>query len=433
MTADRSKTPFKPLYPDVLGQITGGQRINMEGLEVALGVYPKMAYVNQPFEVVIVLQNMIDDELRLKIAIRAPSIDRQGNVMIIEIAKPQMAFSIGPGEVGVLRMPVIANPPTKPENDIPLRVAIRYRTNSDNYIRPPGGGAPPSVLTVSPFKLQVLREIDFIAHKWNESTDILTVNFDIAPKHFPGNPPPMKPSYETLWTQEGMQKEIRLALSYYDEALELAKPAATGQLYVSFLDAVEERFAKRGLPLHPGETKAIAKMMAYTVEDAPTREPGVVLENTRWFRALCQVLASDPSMIEIDRHHLISHYVFDAVIYEAILVAFKIAASRVKEDLGSKEERFNYANRFMKWFSGYGDPDLTFIYLPLILGGVSIARSVRSGYGESPWQLYDELVEAYNGRIRLISNEAVVVFDMLAELLDKYKVILQSQRIERPH
>ena len=352
--------------------------------------------------------------------------------MIIEIAKPQTSLTLDSGEVAVLRMPVIAHPPTKAEQDVPLRVAIRYRTKASSRVRPPGGGAPPSVTTLSPFKLQALQEIDFVAHKWNDSTDILTVNFDLTAKVFPSSSAPMKPSYETLWSQEGMQQEIRLATSYYDEALTLAKPAATGRLYQSFIDSVEDRFAKRGLPLHPGEVKALAKMLAYTVEDAPQREPDVILEETRWFRALCQVLASDSSLLDIDRHHLISHYVFEAVIYEAILVAFRIAASRVQEDLGSRDEQLNYANRFMRWFAGYGDPDLTFIYLPLILGGISIARSVRSGFGESPWTIYDELVEAYNGRIRLISDEAVVIFDMLAELLDKYKIILQSQRIERP-
>jgi hypothetical protein len=432
MNLHRDKASLKPLHPDVLGAITRGPRINMDVLECVMGIYPRMAYINQPIEVVVVLQSMIDQDINLKAAIRMPTTDRKGNVVIIETAKPQVSVSLTPGEVGVLRMPIIARPPTQPGKDFPVRVAIRFRNSPGNIVRPPGGGAPPSVLSVSPFKLQVLQEIEFVAHKWNDSHEIVTVNFDLAPKSMPGNPELPQARYETLWTQEGMKEEIRLARSHYEEAVQMAKPAATGALYLSFMDAVEERFARRGIPLHPGETMAIAKMMSYTVEDAPQREPDVVLEDTRWFRSLCQVLAHNPALLELERNEILGQHVFEGVLYEAVLLAFNVVASRVKEDLGNPAERLNYANRFMKWFSGAGDPDLTYVYLPLVLGGVVIGRIVRSGYRENAWDLYDQLIEAYNGRSRLISGEAVVIFDMLAELLENYARILRSQRIERP-
>jgi hypothetical protein len=432
MNQNRDRTSLKVPYPDVLGAVTRGPRMNMDALECVVGIYPRVAYINQPIEVVLVLQNMVDQELSLKVAIRVPTSDPRDNIVIIETARSQYPLTLSPGEVGVLRMPIIARPPTQPGKDFPVRVAVRYRSPPGNTVRPPGGGAPPSVLSVSPFKLQVLRDIEFIAHKWNESAEIITVHFDLAPKNFPGDPGPLKVHYESLWTREEMREEIRLARSHYDEAVQLARPAATGALYLSFMDAVEERFARRGIPLHPGETMAIAKMLAYTVEDAPTREPDVVLEDTRWFRSLCQVLAHDPALREVDRDTLISYHVFEGVLWEAVLLAFNIVDSRVKEDLGSPAERLNYANRFMKWFSGSGDPDLTYVYLPLVLGGLIISRIVRSGYRENAWDIYDQLIEAYQGRMRLVSGEAVVIFDMLTELLDNYQRVLKSQRIERP-
>jgi hypothetical protein len=424
---------FIPIYPDVLRTITQGPRVNMEALECIIGVYPAVAYINQPIEVVLVLQSMVDDDLHLKIAMRTPTTDRRGNVVVVDTARPQVGLTLRPGEVGVFRMPIIARPPTRPAKDFPVRVAIRYRTNATQAVRPPGGGAPPSVLSVSPFKLQVLRDVDFVAHKWNESTDILTVNFDLAAKHMPGTPEMPKPHYETLWAQEEWEKEVRLARSRYDDALEIAKPGATGGLYISMLDAVEERFAARGMPLHPGEAMAIAKMMTYTVEDAPGREPDVVLEETRWFRSLCQVLAHNPSLLELDRADILSKYVFESVLHDSIGVAFGILEGRVEENLGDRVERRNYARRIMKWFAGAGEGDLAYVYLPLVLGGLSIARLVRSSYAENPWDIADELSEAYNGRVRLVTGEASTIFDMLINLLARYQRVLKSQRIERPY
>lgn len=424
---------LKPIYPDVLGQITGGPRINMGAMEVALGIYPNMAFINQPIELVVVMQNMVDQQLDLKLAIRLPTADNSGSVVVIETAKPSLSMSIGPGEVGVLRLPMITRAPTKPTKDLPVRVALRFRVKENaGFIRPPGGGAPASVLSISPFKLQALRDISFIAHKWNESTDILTAHFGIAPKTMPNDPGPLKASYEVLWSQEGLRKEIRLAQARYEDALEIAAPGSTGDLYPAFIKTVETRFANRGMPLHPGEAMAIAKMMTYTVEDAPTREPNVVLEDMFWFRALCQVLAANPEVYDHTRADIISQRVFDAVLYESVMMGFRVLKGKVEEDLGNEAEQINYANRFMNWFSGHGEADLTYVYLPLVIGGMSIARLVRSHLGENPWYLADAMDEAFAGRLDLMSGQNIVVFDMLDKLLEEYKAGLRARRIARP-
>jgi hypothetical protein len=301
------------------------------------------------------------------------------------------------------------------------------------FVRPPGGGAPPSVLSVSPFKLQVLRDVEYAAHKWNESTDIMSVYFDVAPRRLPNTPEIPQPRYETLWSQDEMVEESRQAQEYYDEALHLADSTAYTSSYLSFMDAVEARFAQRGLPLHPGEAMAIAKMLAYAVDEAPIREPDTVIERSRWFAQLCQVLASNPALLEMDRNDLISHHCFEGALYEAILIGFHILQTRVKEDLGSRDERLNYANRVMTWFAGHGEADLSYVYLPLVLCGLVISRNVRSSTLESPWDIADELTEAYNGRVRLVDDSTGIVFDLLHTLLENYIRTLTMQRIERPH
>ena len=431
----RDKTPFKPLYPDVIGAITGGRRINMEDIEVALGMFPSSAYINQPIEVVLVMQNMVDQPVQAKVAIRLPTADRKGNIAVIETAKAQVNVNLEPGEVSVLRMPVVSRPPTQAGKEFPVRVAIRYRVKDKDRahaVRPPGGGAPPSVLSISPYKLQVLRDVKYGEHKWNDSTDILTTYFDLAPKVFPNTGEVYKASLESLWTQSALKQEIQAAKEFEKEAMELAKTAAYGSAFPHFMDAVEHKFASRDMPLMPGEVRAIAKIMTYTVDDAVHREPDLIVENTRWYRAMCQVLAHDPTLLEIDRNVLITQHVFEPVMYESILLAFKILQSRVRENLGTRDEQINYANRVMTWFSGHGEADLSYVYLPLVLCGLVAARWVKSTMMESPWDIIDELIEAYQARSRLIAGATDVVFDMLDELVEKQTQTLKLQRVERP-
>ncbi|MFW5690959.1 MAG: hypothetical protein ACOCXZ_00545 [Chloroflexota bacterium] len=433
MRPDRNPDLFEPIYPDVLRAVSNRPRINMDLVECMVGIYPRMAYINQPIELVVILQSMIDQPLPVKIAIRPPTIDRDGNVVILDMARDQVTFTMKPGEVGVLRIPLMARPPTRPNKNLPIKVAIRYKPVPEaNRVRPPGGGVPPSVLSVSPFKVQALQSMDYVDHKWDESAEFITVNLDLAPKNFPGNPEVPSPRYEPLWTQSEAEQDLELARARFDEAVDLAKPGARDTLFPALLEVVEERFAQHSMVLHPGEAAAIAKMMAYTVEDAPEREQVVVLESTRWFRALCQVLATDESLLEKPRHEIISRYIFADVMHDAILMAFHVLDSLVDEDLGSAQERQNYANRLMKWLAGSGEADLAYVYLPLVLGGVAMAWSVGRNWGGSPWYFYDQMLEAYNGRLRLATDATGPVFDMLGYLLTRYADKLRYQRIERP-
>lgn len=423
---------FKPLYPDVLGAVTGGARINMEKLQCALGVSSRQVFLNQPFEAVLVMQSMIDQPLQVKVAMRLPTTDKKGSVVVLDTPKAQVSMTMQPGEVGVLRLPVIPRPPTPPGKDFPLRIAVRFRA-SDNaqFVRPPGGGAPPSVIAVSAFKLQVLREVTFSAHTWNESAEIITTYFDIAPRRIPGTSDTPKEKYEILWSQEQMPKEITQAKAFIEEAKHLADSTHHGSAFHAFQEVIEERFATRDMPLHPGEVMSLAKIMAYTVDEAPKMEQSVDVEETRWFMALCQVLAHDPELINADRHELIAHYVFDEVLYEAILMGFKILEHKVKENFGDAVERMDYATRVLNWLAGRGQPDLNYIYLPLAMAGLSISRLVRTSITENPWDIVDGLTEASRGRIRLAAGETVTVFKMLEDLLNQASTTLRQQRIQR--
>lgn len=422
---------LEPLYPDVLGSITGGARISMDKLQCALGVFPQQTYINQPVEVILILQNMVDQPMQIKVGLQLPSQDKKGHPVVIDTAKKTLALSMRPGEVGVLRVPIIPLPPTQPGTAFPVRVAVRYRTpNEGRAVRPPAGGAPPSVLSISSFKLQALREVAFSAHTWNESAEIITTYFDIAPKRTPPIGQDLQPRYESLWTMQEMVEERELVQAKVEAARRIASSLTRMTVYKPMMTAVEEHFAERGMPLHPGEIRAVAKMMTYTLDEGLELEPGFSMEDSRWFLTLCQVLAHDPDLEAIDRGELVTKYLFEAALYDAILLGFSTIDPKVKEDLGDASERVNYANRVLAWFAGEGDPDPSYIYLPLAMGGVVVNMLVATK-DENPWLVIDQLTEANRGRARLASGEVATIFKVMDSLLNQAEDALRRARVNR--
>jgi hypothetical protein len=426
---------FGVVYPDVLGGITGGGRIVIEDLQYAVGISPTQAFINQLLEIVVPLQSMIDQPLQVKVSVRLPSRDKKGNPVFMEAGKTTMTIGLRPGEVGVLRIPIIAHPPTPAGKGYRVQVSVRYRSPGNSIkVRPPDGGPPPSVLTISPFRMQVLQDIAFITKRPPKTTDAITATFDLAPKRLPRpDADSLKPKYDSLWATDQIQEEEELARARIGEARRIALGLGHPTSYWELLDEVKERFAERDMPLHPGEVTAIAKIMSYTVDEAPELEKQMSVESTHWFRTLCQVLAHDESIHDLPRGELLAKYVFDAILFDAIEMGFHVLQPKVKDKLGSSQERLNYANRLLTWFAGYGEPDLSYVYLPLVLAGLVVYRLVTLNVRENPWILIDDLTEAMQGRKRLEGNEeSTIIFKMLDDLLEEQTRNVRSQRIERP-
>ncbi|MBZ0302163.1 MAG: hypothetical protein K8J31_20610 [Anaerolineae bacterium] len=424
--------PFDPIYPDVLGAITGGTRISMDDLQCALGIFPVGTFLNQPVEIVLILQNMVDQVMQVKIGIQTPAEDKKGRPVVMDIPKKTLTVGLRPGEVGVLRAPIVPRPPTPPGSHFPVRVAVRYRTaRPGRRVRPFSGGPPPNMLSISSFKLQVLRDVQFSAETWHQSTDVLTTFFDIAPRIMPDVRTDLKAHFETLWTHEQVMDARELALARVEDARRVATTLTRNAVYPYLLDTVEERFAAQGLPLHPGEAIAVAKMMTYTFDEGLELEPGFSVEESRWFKTLCQLLAYDETLEDLNKGELATRYLFEAALFDAVLLGFGVIQPRVREDLGDHSEQVQYANRVVHWNAGQGDPDLSYVYLPLVMGAI-LVNELANVKPENPWTMLDLLREALRGRARLFTGEKVTIFNMAADLLKIGEDMLRRSRIPRP-
>lgn len=422
---------FDPLYPDVLGEISGDLRISFESvLQAAVGIFPHSAYLNQPVEVVVLLQSMVDQNIDVKVSLTLPSKSEDGTAVMLSSPKKESGVTLGGGDVGVLRMPVVAMLPTEPTQNVPIRVTIQYRNrNNSKPVRTPTRSAPPSALAVSPFKLQALRDVEWVEHASSLPPNVSVVRFDINPKRMPANQQTLKPTYETLWTKQQMTEERRNIMGQIDEARLLSTSFTREAIFDLLYRTVDDTYALHGLPLHPAEAKAITKMLTYTLDDYARLDPAFKIEEQRWFQVLCQVLAHDPQVAQWNPGEIIMRYLFEATMYDAILLAFTVIRSRVRANLGDRAERIGYASRVMRWLGNESPPDLIYIYLPLVLGGVVVNDQV-TWQGDDPWSLLSGLREAYRGRVRLVEGDAMEIFDMLDKLLVKGEDELRRARTQ---
>jgi hypothetical protein len=414
---DRKSLPLASvIYPDVLGAITGGGRVGTEHIQYAVGIFPARIYINQPLELIVLFQSMINTKMQVKVEFKLPSSDRNGDKVVIEAPKTSHVTDLKPAEVGLLHIPMVVRAPTKAGPRFPIYVRITTNVpQGAKVVRHPDGGPPPSVVEVSPFRLQAFREVHFATKL---SDDLVKLHFNVEASTLPPTKTPFDVRFESLWAQENLQEEQRLAQAKTQEAQQIALGGNNASAYDVIYQATVEKFNNSGFPLHPGEARAIAKMLTYTLEEAPALAAGHHLQQTHWFKRLRQVLASNESLSStLSLGEIVVQYLYEALVYDAVILAFGMMRPRTREDLGDNEEQAAYASRVFRWLVGQGESDLTYIYLPLTMGGLLTDRLVHMEQQDNPWELVKMLREAMKMRQRNLKGEATTIFKMLDRLI----------------
>jgi hypothetical protein len=419
-------------YPDALGSISRGLRSDLDGLQAVLGVFPRQAFLNQPLELVLLLQNMVDQPTQVRVTLMLPPLDKKGMPLVLDTPKQQISADLQGGEVGVLRIPIMALPPTQPGTDIPAQVTISHRSGRGaRTVRSRAGGVPPSSFTVSQFKLQALRDVSFTVPAPDAAPNVLTTYFDIAPKRLEIPQYSLKPRYETLWTANEMSGEREMVQTKIEEARAYSITMTSTALYWAIYYATEEHWARRGVRLGEGELKAITKILTYTMSEATVNERGFSLANSRWFQTLCYALLAEPHITEMDPGTVAAQYLYDAAVYDAVVLGFRIMQSRTAEKLGSEDERRAYAEKLVGWLGGYGQAELSYLYLPLVMAGLAI-NALVGATTENPWVLVQQLQADVAIRAEGANKSSREIISMVTKMLTNAENELTRMNYSRP-
>src|SRR4051812_32947003 len=192
-------------YPDVLGTITGGPRLNVDVVQCAFTVYPRATAIGQPFEALVLLQNACDKPVQVGVSLQLPRKDTSGNRISLITSKDEITVGMQPGETGILHVPIVPHLPTQPSKGNQMSVRFQVKApRGYKLVRQSDGGRAPTALNMSPFRLGILREVGFGVSV--QEPAVLNAPFDIIPGHV-DMIPTAEARYETIWTAKELPNE----------------------------------------------------------------------------------------------------------------------------------------------------------------------------------------------------------------------------------
>jgi hypothetical protein len=330
-----------------------------------------------------------------------------------------------PCEVGLLHIPLIARTPTLPGKGNAVGITIEPTSPYPyNLTRPPDGGRLPTQLALSAIRLQILRDIGFMATKVKPG--LLAAGFDLMP----GDPDAFRddavlPRYETLWTTHELPQEQARYAALAEKAEVIAKGFNRKTVLEPLIALSEQRFALAGLALHPGEALFIGKLLAYVMEDGLDLEEGLSRKEGRWFTTLAT--SNQNAAVEIP---VLLERLYNAIVYDAVRVGLQMVSRALRQDPSDLERLTVYADEIAAALEGRTPINLGLAYLPLVLAGIMLNGQIGQAH-ENPWTSLAQIKEATQFRMQQAGSEYGTVFRMLDVILQEAERFLIRKNAPR--
>jgi len=93
-------------YPDILGLITGGERLNLDSVQIAVATRPRFVRAGRPFEILLLVQNAVDTDVDITMTLHMPSVDAKKQKDRFIIQTQRVVVGVKPAEVGYALLPI---------------------------------------------------------------------------------------------------------------------------------------------------------------------------------------------------------------------------------------------------------------------------------------------------------------------------------------
>ena len=373
-------------YPDVLGYITGGQHVNINGVQVALAVAPDPVRAGRPFQVLLLAQNTTDVNIELAATLNLPGRDAGKQKDRFRAYNGEINVELGPVEAGYVLLPAVCHPATAPAKGYKLGVAVSVRPKAKATV----------IRTDNPAPIQhqaavgKLKTLAYSTSKRFGLRDELEAPFAVVPGEQVKAKPPTA-GWNSLWNLAENGTNAMLLAHYKPLIKERIVPALkSDHVFKVLCQATEARYAAAGYRLEPLEAVYIAKLLTLVMRMA---NPGddqhdylgsqhfnvavrlkhgedKEVELPRWFEALLRVAASDLRVAAKPIEYT-SAKLYDALIRDTLPFAFAMIHKVTGEDMGTPDEISDYTHNYIRLLHD-GGMDFAHAYLPLIMGGVIV-------------------------------------------------------------
>lgn len=388
----------QPNYPDVLGYITGGDRLNVSVVQLALAVRPRVSRAGRPFEAILLLQNASDVDVDVTATLQIPETDAKKQKKRFIAKSERLVVGLRPAEMGYVVLPLSSLPDTAPGDAYKLGMAVDVKPlGKPRRIRlPEGGGAVvlEHVPDESQDKINDLKRLSYSTAKRGLVGTVLEASFSIMSGQI-GQLADLKPGWVSLWKMSDYYKDERLLVERYGDLVvaKVLPQLKRLKLFAPLLQTTQNRFQAGGYPLKPIEARFIVKLLVGILEMAAPKEDtfdylgddllnvalmlkkgsevnGSAVPLPSWCRGMLRAIDQNEQAADRPAHALATA-LYDELLRDAARHAFKMLKTSTGIELGSDTDVTSYVERLV------GDirkpaRKLAFsdAYLPLVMGGI---------------------------------------------------------------
>jgi hypothetical protein len=395
-------------YPDVLGDLVDArQRFEVNGVHYMAALKPATIAPGEPTSLQVWLQSCWDVPVQVAISIQlAPQL-----ASMLSTIQARTDVPLEPAEVGLVSIPIASAAGIGPgEYRIPATVEAKFETRG-LYVRSQEAKSHFSdtllSFTVGTALAQTMG-LGFVARTQPEQALRLTV--EGPPQSIPS--PDLTPTYISHWTVADLPIQGKALQHVNDQRLYLLPQITRQGLYMAFLEESQERLKDADLPLHIGEALFLAKILTHTVE--------YFLKRPEWQDVIlvpAYTLAYRYKLPTNEPMFLIVRADYARIARLAISLSFGLLRQRLNRDVWVMEEQIAVADLVADRVERGGTLPVEFLYLPLLLGGIMVAKQVQMP-GENPAQSLALLDKARQQRSAELAEipELVAILDRLLRL-----------------
>lgn len=435
-------------YPDILGYITEGRRFNLNVLQLALGVRPRVVRAGRSFEVILLVQNASDVNIDLQVNMELPERDAKKQKGKFQTGKNRLVVGLRPAEVGYIKLPASCQPDTAVDDNYKISMEVKVKAlEKPGRIRNAEGGGGVFINTLRPEvreELENLRKLSFSTEKRFGLRDVLEVSFGVMPGRL-GQIANLQPGWVNLWSLSDHSDEEALLTRYGARLVERALPQLRGeQALTPLLEATQTHFSATGYTLHPGEALMIAKLLTFMLEmSAPSddaidyldnpafnirdilekhaaeeAENGAAPELPRWFDGLLHHVARNEELIRAPAQ-VVSKLLYLDLVRDVIPHTFRMLKIATGQELGTAEEIEAYADQLHRRLVEKQEMDFTHTYMPLVLGGIMVYDRIV-GKDEELLESLRSVSDALMERDADLTDDDEPVFEIAKELINRH-------------
>lgn len=434
-------------YPDILGGITKGERSNIDHIQCALTTRPNQVAAGQPFEVLLLVQNVTDVDVDLKVELKLPEQDKTNQKGIFFSKSNLLLVGLRPAEVGYVTLPASCSPRTQPGSyllgvnvkteivsktktatiTLTIKTGSSGKASKTKRVRHEEGGGEYDLQSLPEAIRDTINQLTELNWRFQNKRHQLAAQFEIIP---PGlaMPRELKAGWTSLWTMSDHLDEYLLEEHILESYQLIRRGFTVDRILKPIQEATLRYFKDAGYPLKSAEATFIAKAMTYMLCKVTPKHANEIDPRPpwpEWYKHLVRVLFQVEKLREYPIK-VATEVIYFSLLKDAVLLCFDLLDKNMQENFGTPDELHDYANTIIGCLEQKEGLAFGKVYLPLILGSLFLNREVTE-QGEN---LRDNLLaieSAYNSRQSEKTQDNEFVFEIfhnsMEKLLDEFRWI----------